>query len=173
MRRPSHVGDVLDRVRRGFDECDRIRADGDYRQRTVIGGEAHAVHEHLSTVERAEICGLRVTQTDDAEQLVIDGIDDRNGVRELIGAVDPVAMTDALRLLGQRGLHGADLLPLRHDDFLRHAPQQLIPAVAQLRLRHLDRGLVMRNHHRDELGVRIARRHWSGRDPDQRDTGEQ
>ncbi len=71
MRRPSHVGDVLDRVRRGFDECDRIRADGDYRQRTVIGGEAHAVHEHLSTVERAEICGLRVTQTDDAEQLVI------------------------------------------------------------------------------------------------------
>jgi len=47
------------------------------------------VHEHLPTVEWAEIGGLRVPQADDADQLIIDGIDDRNGVRELVGGVRP------------------------------------------------------------------------------------
>jgi len=54
--------------------------------------------------------------------------------------------------------HDGDFLPLRDDDFLRQAPQLLVLAVAQVRHRHVDRALVMRRHHRDEVAVDVAAR---------------
>ena len=62
--------------------------------RLVVRREAHAVHEHLPLVERAEIGRLRIAEPDHAEQLVVGGIGDRNGVGELLGGVDAVAMAD-------------------------------------------------------------------------------
>src|SRR5262249_25037459 len=60
----------------------------------VIRREPHAVHEKLPLVERAEVAGLRVAETDHADELVVIRIGHRNGVRELLGGVDPVAMAD-------------------------------------------------------------------------------
>jgi len=54
--------------------------------------------------------------------------------------------------------HRGNLLLLRDDDLLRHASKLLVVAVAELGLCHLDRALVVRNHLRDEIGVRIAGR---------------
>ena len=58
----------------------------------------------------------------------------------------------------RRQPHRGDLLLLGDDDLLREAPELLVAAVAQLRLRHVDRALVVRHHHRDEVGVDVARR---------------
>ena len=60
----------------------------------MIGRKAHAVHQHLPLVERAEIAGLGIAEPDDAEQLVVDGIGDRDRVGELLGGIDAVVMAD-------------------------------------------------------------------------------
>ena len=59
VRRAADIGHVLHRIGRGVDEGHRIRADRDHRERPVIRRVAHAVHQHLPLVERAEIAGLR------------------------------------------------------------------------------------------------------------------
>jgi len=59
--------------------------------------------------------------------------------------------------LAERQPHRSDFLLLRHDDFLGKASELLVAAVAQLGLRHIDRALVMRHHHRDEVRVHVAR----------------
>src|SRR2546430_17361387 len=60
------------------------------------------------------------------------------------------------RVSSQGQPHRRDLLLLRHDDLLRHAPQLLILAVTELGFRHGDGALVMRNHHGDEITVHIT-----------------
>ncbi len=58
----------------------------------------------------------------------------------------------------QIALHQLDLLLLFDDDALGKTPQNWIAAVDQFELGHVDRALVMRNHHRGEIAIRIARR---------------
>src|SRR3984893_6227348 len=58
--------------------------------------------------------------------------------------------------LANRELHGGDLLQLVDDDFLRDAPQLFVLAVTQFADRHVDRALMMRGHHSDEIAVDIA-----------------
>ena len=60
--------------------------------------------------------------------------------------------------LAERQPHRGDLLLLVDDDLLRDAPQLLVVTVAQLGLRHVDRALMMRHHHRDEVLVDVAGR---------------
>jgi len=55
-------------------------------------------------------------------------------------------------------LHQLDLLLLFDDDALSKTPQNWIAAVDQFELGHVDRALVMRNHHRCKVAIRIARR---------------
>src|SRR5258705_13692467 len=65
------------------------------------------------------------------------------------------------RLVGrhlEKGAHIGDLLPLLDDDRLREAPQPLIATVLQLHESHLDRTLVMRDHHPRKIAVDIAAR---------------
>ena len=93
---------MLDRVGGGIDEGHRIRSDRDDGKRLVVGREAHAVDKHLSLVERAEIAGLGIAEADDAEQLVVDGIGDGDGVGKLFRRVDAVAMADR-NVRGGRG----------------------------------------------------------------------
>jgi hypothetical protein len=49
--------------------------------------------------------------------------------------------------LAERETHRGDLLLLRDDDFLRDALQLFVSAIAQQRLRHLDRSPVVGFHH--------------------------
>jgi hypothetical protein len=56
----------------------------------------------------------------------------------------------------QLSLHDPDLRGLRDDYFLREPAQHRVLAVEQLGLGHVDRALVMRNHHRGEVVVGIA-----------------
>ena len=93
VRRTADIGHVLHRVGRGVDEGDRVRADRHDRERPVVGREAHAVHQDLTAVQRAEVLRLRLAQPDDAEQRVVGGVGDRDRVRELLGSIDPVAVT--------------------------------------------------------------------------------
>ena len=79
-----------------------LRADRDDREGPVVGREAHAVHQHLALVERAEVAGLRIAEADDAEQLVVDRIGHRDGVGELLGRVDAVAMAHRDIRIGRR-----------------------------------------------------------------------
>src|SRR6516162_10377809 len=58
--------------------------------------------------------------------------------------------------LAKRQSHCRDLLCLCDDDFLSHAPERLIVAIAQFGLRHLDCALMMRRHHRNEVSIDIA-----------------
>ena len=53
-------------------------------------------------------------------------------------------------------MHDRDLRALRDDDFLREPAQHRVLAVEQLGLSHVDRALVMGNHHRGEVVVGIA-----------------
>lgn len=78
------------------------------------------------------------------------------------GAIWVGAGAEAGGRLAERQAHGDDLLLLFDDDFLRDAPQLLVLAVAQFRHRHVDRALVVRDHHGGEVGVDVAgwlRRH--------------
>src|SRR3546814_10836861 len=52
------------------------------------------MHQHLAAIERAEVAGLGIAAPDDAEQLVVGRIGDRNGVGELLGRIDAVVMAD-------------------------------------------------------------------------------
>ena len=56
----------------------------------------------------------------------------------------------------QVALHQLDLLLLFDDDALGKTPQNWIAAVDQFELGHVDCALVMRNHHRCEIAIRIA-----------------
>jgi hypothetical protein len=94
MGRAADIGGVLHRIGGGVDKSHGIAADRDDGDHLVIWREPHAVHEKLPLVERAEIAGLRVAETDHADELVVIRIGHRNGVRELLGGVDPVAMAD-------------------------------------------------------------------------------
>src|SRR5271166_6657249 len=58
----------------------------------------------------------------------------------------------------ERQPHGRDLLVLIDDDLLRDAAQLLALPVAQLGFRHVDRALVVRDHHGCKVAVNIARR---------------
>ena len=60
----------------------------------MIRREAHTMHQQLSTVERTQIPRRRVAQTDDAHERVAGRVSDRDGVRELLGRVDAIAMAD-------------------------------------------------------------------------------
>jgi hypothetical protein len=62
------------------------------------------VDQNLSFIEWAEISRLRIAEPDDADQLIVEGIGDRNGVGELLGGIDPVAMADRnIRIGGRAG----------------------------------------------------------------------
>jgi hypothetical protein len=59
--------------------------------------------------------------------------------------------------LAERQPRRRDLLLLGRDDFLRDPPQLLIMPVAQLGLRHVNRTLLMGNHHVDGITIDIGR----------------
>ena len=61
-------------------------------------------------------------------------------------------------LLADRELHRRDLLHLADDDFLRDAPKLFVLAVAQFEHGHVDRALMVRRHHGDEVAVDVAGR---------------
>ena len=94
MRRAPDIGDVLDGVGRGIDEIHGIRADRDHGNGAMIGRKSHAVHQQLAPIERTETGRQRIAEPDHAEQLVVDGIGDRDRVRELLRGVDAIAMAD-------------------------------------------------------------------------------
>src|SRR5438128_178546 len=52
------------------------------------------MHQQLAGVKRAETGRQRVAEVDGTDELVVDGIGDRDGVRELLRRIDPVAMAD-------------------------------------------------------------------------------
>src|SRR5215475_1634074 len=60
----------------------------------MVGRKTHAVHQQLPFVERAEIGSRGVAKSDDAEQFIIDRIDDRYRVRKLVGRVETIFVTD-------------------------------------------------------------------------------
>src|SRR5215468_8366293 len=66
------------------------------------------MHKHLTAVERTEVAGLRIAETDDAEKFVGGGIGHRHGVRELFRRIDPVvaAQRDIRCGSGKRSLPG-------------------------------------------------------------------
>ena len=94
MRRAADIGGVLDRIGGGVDEGHGVGADRDHREVLWSGEKPMPWTSNLALVERAEIARLRIAEADDAEQLVVDGIGDRNGVGELLGGIDAVAMAD-------------------------------------------------------------------------------
>jgi hypothetical protein len=51
-----------------------------------------------------------------------------------------------------------NLLLLLSDDFLGQSPQLIVVAVLELRLRHVDRGLMMGNHDVGKIAIDIAGR---------------
>ena len=52
--------------------------------------------------------------------------------------------------------HCRDFLLLRHYDLLRDARELFVVPIAQLSLRHVDRSLMMRDHHRHKVNVDVA-----------------
>ena len=58
----------------------------------------------------------------------------------------------------QVALHQIDLLLLFDNDALSKTPQNWILTVDQFGFGHVDRALMMRNHHRCEIAIRIPRR---------------
>ena len=93
---------MLDRIGRGVDESHGVAADRNHRNGFMVGGEAHAVDEDLSLVQRAEIAGLRIAEPDDTEQPVVDRIGHRDGVGKLLRRINPVAMADRDVRIGRR-----------------------------------------------------------------------
>ena len=53
-------------------------------------------------------------------------------------------------------LHGLDLRLLVHDDLLRESPHHRIFAIKQLGLGHINRTLMVRNHHGAKIVVNVA-----------------
>src|SRR5207248_2796853 len=94
VRRAADISGVLDLIRRGVDEGHGVAADRNHRDGLMVWREAHAVDENLSLVERTEITWLRVAQTDNANQPVVDGIGDRDGVGELLSGINAVVVAD-------------------------------------------------------------------------------
>src|SRR3954452_24726082 len=62
-----------------------------------------------------------------------------------------------MSVIPESQFHDFDLLLLRDYDFLGEASQALVLAIAKLGERHVDRALVVRDHHAGEVAVRIAR----------------
>src|SRR3954453_13233643 len=62
-----------------------------------------------------------------------------------------------MSVIPESQFHDFDLLLLRDNDLLGEASQALVLAVAKLGERHVDRALVVRDHHPREVAVRIAR----------------
>src|SRR5262249_28673917 len=60
----------------------------------MIRREPHAVHQQLALVERTEIGRQRIAKADGANELVVDGIGDRDSVRVLFSGVDAILMAD-------------------------------------------------------------------------------
>ncbi len=60
------------------------------------------MHEQLSPVEGTQVGRRRVAQADDAQQLVVDRVGNRDGVGELLGRVDAVATADRHVRIGGR-----------------------------------------------------------------------
>ena len=58
---------------------------------------------------------------------------------------------------GELEVHGLNLRLLRDDDFLRQPAQHGVLAVGELKPRHVDGSLVVRNHHRGEVVVGVVR----------------
>ena len=102
MRRATDIGHVLNSVRCRIDERDGVGADGYHCERAMIRRKSHPVHQQLPPVERTEISRRRIAKANDPEQLVVDGINDRHGVGELVRRVEAVAMTyrDVWRVRG-------------------------------------------------------------------------
>src|SRR5262249_45109925 len=106
MRRAADISHVLNSVRCCIDERHGVGADGHHCKRAMIRRKSHSVHQQLPPVERAEISRGWIAKTNDAEQLVVDGINDRHGVGELVRRVETVAMAyrDVWRGRGARSL---------------------------------------------------------------------
>jgi len=54
--------------------------------------------------------------------------------------------------------HNGNFLLLGHDDLLGQSPDLRVATVAKHRKRHVDRTLMVRNHHRDKVRVDVAGR---------------
>src|SRR5262249_7282787 len=74
VRRTPYVGGVLDGVGPRIDERDRVGANGNNRERLLVGREPHSVNEQLAAIERTEVAGLRIAEPDDTQQRVCGGI---------------------------------------------------------------------------------------------------
>jgi hypothetical protein len=92
--RAPDVSDMLDGVGRGVDETHGIRSDRDHRNGAMVGRKSQAVHQQLAPIEGAEAGRQRIAKPNHTEKLVVDGVGDRNRVRELLRGVDAIAMTD-------------------------------------------------------------------------------
>src|SRR5215813_13217648 len=106
MRRAADISHVLNSVRCCIDERHGVGADGHHCERAMIRRKSHSVHQQLPPVERAEISRGWIAKANDAEQLAVDGINNRHGVRELVRRVETVAMAyrDVWRVRGARSL---------------------------------------------------------------------
>ncbi len=60
------------------------------------------------------------------------------------------------RALGERAPHDLDLLGLLDDDALGEPAQDGVAPIGEFGFRHIDRALVVRDHHGGEVPVRIA-----------------
>ncbi len=89
-----NISNVLHAIGRGIDEDHRIRTNCDNRDSAMIRRKPHAMHQQLTLVERTEIGRQRITKADGANELVVDGIGDRDSVGVLFGGVDAVLMAD-------------------------------------------------------------------------------
>jgi hypothetical protein len=100
---------VFDRIGGGVDERHGITSDRDHRDGLVVGGKAHAMNQDLPFVERTEISRLRITEANDANQLVVDRIGDGDRVGELLGGIDAVMVADRnIRIRGGTGSLAGD-----------------------------------------------------------------
>ena len=68
-----------------------------------------------------------------------------------------IVLTLLCVLLFQPTLHQFDFELLVGDDFLRESPHLRILAVQELRLGHVNRGLMVRKHQSDKIDIVIAR----------------
>src|SRR5262249_51081996 len=103
VRRATYIGDMLHGVGGGVDKADRIRSDRYRSERAMIGREPQSMHQNLTAIERTEIPGLRIAETDLSQERVGGRVDHRNGVRELLGCVNAIASTDRnIRVRGGR-----------------------------------------------------------------------
>src|SRR5439155_15699956 len=94
VRGAADVVRVLQRIRRGIDECDGIGANRDDSDPAMVRRESHAVYEKLTAIEWAQVSRCRVAQSNDPKKLVVGGIRYRNRVGKLFSRVYAVAMAD-------------------------------------------------------------------------------